>query len=109
LFVYGSLQRGQANHAQLARARFVESMRTAPRFALREIVGYPALVAGDRAIEGELFELPLSALPELDEFEGAAYERREIELEDGSIACAYLARSASAGRPLALSSWRRST
>src|ERR1700761_1435102 len=93
LFVYGSLQRGQANHAELGRARFVASVHTAPRFALREIAGYPALVFGDRAITGELFELELSDLPALDEFEGAAYERREIELADGSRASSYLARN----------------
>ena len=105
LFVYGSLKREQPNHAQLGTARFVANVRTAPRFALREIAGYPALVAGGRAIEGELFELDESVLPELDAFEGEAYVRREIELSDGSRASTYLARFESAGVPLELSSW----
>jgi len=107
LFVYGSLKRGQSNHSELGDARFLANVRTAPRFALREIAGFPALASGERAIEGELFELPLSALPQLDEFEGGSYERREIELEDGTCAITYWARSETAGLPLAATSWRR--
>lgn len=105
LFVYGSLKREQPNHAELGAARFIASVRTAPRFALREIAGYPALVSGDRAIVGELFEIAVAALPELDAFEGEAYVRREIELSDGSRASTYLARFESAGRPLELDAW----
>ena len=105
LFVYGSLKRGQPNHGELGEARFLGSARTAPSFALREIAGYPALVSGDRAIAGELFEISLDALPTLDEFEGDAYERHEISLADGARASTYLARDESAGMPLALESW----
>jgi gamma-glutamylcyclotransferase (GGCT)/AIG2-like uncharacterized protein YtfP len=105
LFVYGSLKRGEANHGVLAGARFISDVRTRSAFALAEIAGYPALVPGDRAIDGELFELPCARLRELDEFEGSAYVRREIALEGGGVAIAYVARDASVGVPLAVSKW----
>jgi gamma-glutamylcyclotransferase (GGCT)/AIG2-like uncharacterized protein YtfP len=105
LFVYGSLKRGQANHCELADARFLATARTVPAFALRELDGYPLLVPGQRAIEGELYEIARSSLVAIDEFEGDAYERRLIPLEGGSLAIAYLARAPEAGAPVTLDSW----
>ena len=105
LFVYGSLKRGQANHGQLHAAHFVARVRTAPRFALRTIDGYPALVLGDRSIVGELYQLPIEALPALDDFEGDGYQRTEVELEGGARAIAFLSRFPSAGAPLAADEW----
>jgi gamma-glutamylaminecyclotransferase len=105
LFVYGSLKRGQSNHAELDGARFVAEVRTAPGFALRVTAGYPLLVPGARPIVGELFELPTARLALLDAFEGAAYVRREIELEDGRRAVAYLASEPNWGTPYAADEW----
>jgi gamma-glutamylcyclotransferase (GGCT)/AIG2-like uncharacterized protein YtfP len=105
LFVYGSLKRGEANHGVLGGARFLGVTRTASAFALSEIETFPALVPGDRAIVGELFEFPRARLPELDSFEGSAYVRCEISLESGAVATSYVARDASAGVPLAVSEW----
>jgi gamma-glutamylcyclotransferase (GGCT)/AIG2-like uncharacterized protein YtfP len=109
LFVYGSLKRGQANHRELHGARFVAAVRTVPAFALREVAGYPALVPGDRAIAGELYELAVGSLVELDEFEGEGYLRRQIELAGHVSAIAYLARDSDAGRPLSLVEWPEPT
>ena len=97
LFVYGSLKRGGANHALLVAAGFLRTVRTAPSFALRVIEGYPALVPGARSICGELFAIPVGALPALDDFEGSDYERHPLALEDGSMALAYLARAPNVG------------
>ena len=105
LFVYGSLKRGQANHRELGAGGFVAMTRTAPHFALRVISGYPALVPGSGAILGELYRLPVSALPGLDEFEGPAYVRQEIELSGGERALAYLARVSEAGVPYFGDEW----
>jgi gamma-glutamylcyclotransferase (GGCT)/AIG2-like uncharacterized protein YtfP len=105
LFVYGSLKRGQANHRELSAARFIATVRTAPTFALRDIAGYPALVPGDRAISGELYELPRQSLPRLDEFEGEGYLRETIELAGGIEALAYIAREPGLGTPLSLDEW----
>jgi gamma-glutamylcyclotransferase (GGCT)/AIG2-like uncharacterized protein YtfP len=109
LFVYGSLKRGQANHRELGGARFVRAARTTAAFALREIAGYPALVSGQRAITGELYEVSTASLSELDEFEGDGYDRSEIELGCGARAIAYLARAPAAGVPLDLDEWPEST
>jgi gamma-glutamylcyclotransferase (GGCT)/AIG2-like uncharacterized protein YtfP len=99
LFVYGSLKRGRANHDQLHAAEYLALVRTAPRFGLRVVDGYPALVPGSCAIVGELYRIPVAALPALDEFEGSGYVRREIELEGGELALAYLSRLPDAGAP----------
>jgi gamma-glutamylcyclotransferase (GGCT)/AIG2-like uncharacterized protein YtfP len=105
LFVYGSLKRGQANHQQLAGARYLRPGLTTADFALREIAGYPALVPGDLAISGELYQLSPRQLSVLDEFEGEAYIRCEIALANGDPALAYLARLPGAGKPFAFAVW----
>ena len=105
LFVYGSLKRGQANHAQLGWALFVGVARTAPCFALRMIDGYPALVPGQRAVLGELYRIATLDLVRLDEFEGDGYRREAIELETGARALGYVAQVPSAGVPHPADEW----
>jgi len=105
LFVYGSLKRGRANHHELRAAQYLKGARTAPRFGLRMIDGYPALVPGLRAIAGELYRIPVAALLALDQFEGAGYDRQEIELEHRERALAYLAREPDAGAPYPGDDW----
>ncbi|MEZ4299723.1 MAG: gamma-glutamylcyclotransferase family protein, partial [Polyangiaceae bacterium] len=69
LFVYGSLLRGEDNHAVLAGARFVATARTAPRYTLVDLGPYPALVpGGETEVSGELFEVGPALLTELDDF-----------------------------------------
>jgi gamma-glutamylcyclotransferase (GGCT)/AIG2-like uncharacterized protein YtfP len=90
LFVYGTLRRGQANHSQLADARFVAEARTEPRFELVDLGGFPALLeGGDTAVSGELYELDGELLARLDEFEDVPqlYERKQISFDD---ACAHV-------------------
>jgi gamma-glutamylcyclotransferase (GGCT)/AIG2-like uncharacterized protein YtfP len=105
LFVYGSLKRGQPNHHELGAARFVSPARTAPRYALRELAGYPALALGARSISGELFEIALADLSQLDEFEGENYVRQPIALADGTEAIAYVARDDAAGFHIDADEW----
>jgi gamma-glutamylcyclotransferase (GGCT)/AIG2-like uncharacterized protein YtfP len=105
LFVYGSLKRGRANHHELRSAAYVSNVSTAPCFALQISDGYPALVPGSRAITGELYRIALSALSDLDEFEGHGYVRQEIELATGVRALAYLSRVADAGDPYPGDEW----
>jgi gamma-glutamylcyclotransferase (GGCT)/AIG2-like uncharacterized protein YtfP len=105
LFVYGSLKRGQPNHAELRGARFLRAARTARAFALRELAGFPALVPGERAVSGELYAVASADLPLLDDFEGDAYLRGAVRLADGVTAIAYLARSPHAGAPWPRDEW----
>jgi gamma-glutamylaminecyclotransferase len=89
LFVYGSLRRGGANHRELAGATYVRSLATEQRYALVERDGYPALIPGYCAVEGELYELTHAHLLRLDAFEGSGYVRAKVTLADGSDALAY--------------------
>jgi len=105
LFVYGSLKRGRANHQQLHSATFLAAAHTTPRFALRVIDGYPALVPGSRAIVGELYRIAVSALAALDEFEGPGYVRQQIEVGGCERAFAYLSSVPNAGAPYPRDEW----
>ncbi|MEO7035690.1 MAG: gamma-glutamylcyclotransferase family protein [Polyangiaceae bacterium] len=105
LFAYGSLKRGHSNHHELGAARFVAEACTVPHYALRLLAGYPLLVLGTSSICGELFELPRAHIAALDAFEGQSYQRREVELEGGGRAIAYLARDANSGAPYPAHEW----
>lgn len=91
VFVYGTLMRGGANHAVLARlaARYVGSARTARGRTLVDLGPYPALLPLDEArdalapnVHGEIYEVDDAAMPALDEFEGCPtlYTRARIPL-----------------------------
>jgi len=90
LFVYGTLRRGQPNHRLLEDAPPLGSTLTEPRFEIIECEGYPALVPGALAIEGELYEIGEPLLARLDAFEGPGYVRASVKLADGTTALAYL-------------------
>jgi gamma-glutamylcyclotransferase (GGCT)/AIG2-like uncharacterized protein YtfP len=93
LFVYGSLRRGGSNHRELSGARFLGETRTAANYALARIGEYPALVAGTENVSGELYAVDDALLEELDAFEGEAYIRGLIHLENGRPAVAYRLRT----------------
>jgi gamma-glutamylcyclotransferase (GGCT)/AIG2-like uncharacterized protein YtfP len=83
LFVYGSLKRGGRHHDELEGATFLGLAVTAPGYRLEPLGEYLALVRAEpgeaaEAVSGELFEVPLSKLPDLDAFEGDAYARAEL-------------------------------
>jgi gamma-glutamylaminecyclotransferase len=112
LFVYGTLMRGEPNHPLLSRARYLGAASTAPCFALADLGGSPALVAGGRtAVAGELYAVGPVTLARLDRFERHPflYRRATIPLADGSAAEAYLMEAlAVAGCPaIASGDWRR--
>ncbi len=81
VFVYGTLMRGAANHAVLARqgARFVRPAVTSSPRVLVDLGPYPALLPAEvpapdehrAAVAGELWEIDASRLHALDAFEGA--------------------------------------
>lgn len=74
LFVFGTLMTDGPRHYALAGARFLGPARTRPNVQLLDLGPYPGLVHapdGGRSVVGELFEVPLHLLPQLDEIEGA--------------------------------------
>lgn len=91
LFVYGSLKRGGEHHALLEATRYLGAARTAPGYALvRYVEGYPALHpvctpdadASTNTVTGELYEIELGLLGELDAFEEcpSLYQRARLEV-----------------------------
>ena len=104
LFVYGTLKRGERNHRLLADQRFVRSAATAPGFRLYDLGPYPAMVPDADAgpVQGELFSVSECTTAELDDVEGVPdlFDRRRVELDDGTSAWAYLyARTIPDGTP----------
>lgn len=98
LFVYGTLRRAEPNHSELDGAHFLRFVRTARRYAVRHVAGYPALLPGTDEVSGELYDVDVDHLARLDAFEGETYSRRLVELADGTRAQAYfLADSARGG------------
>lgn len=92
VFVYGSLKRGERHQAEMAGARFVAAVRTAPAYTLVDAGTYPGLIeTGTTAIAGELYEVDAALLARLDEFEEVpdAYRRGTVRLESGQEALAY--------------------
>ncbi|MEK7470263.1 MAG: gamma-glutamylcyclotransferase family protein [Planctomycetota bacterium] len=112
VFVYGTLLRGERNHALLAGATFAGEGRTIPAFELADLGPYPTLVAGGRvAVEGEVWEIDGATLARLDELEEVPtlFQRKRIPLEDGRVVEAYLMPSeATAGaKRIAGGDWKK--
>jgi gamma-glutamylcyclotransferase (GGCT)/AIG2-like uncharacterized protein YtfP len=92
LFVYGSLKCGRKHHSELRGAPLVASVATVPKYELLNLGAYPALSVGSEVVHGELYAVESDTLILLDDFEGEAYRRAEVELEDGTRAQAYFLR-----------------
>jgi len=120
LFVYGTLLRGEVNHAELTDCRFAGEARSEPFFTLLDLGPYPVMVRGGATfVKGEVYWVPAAVLRSLDRFEGhpTLYERARIRLAPPwglTVACllaeadAYLApEAAPRGRQIADGDWRR--
>jgi gamma-glutamylaminecyclotransferase len=93
VFVYGTLMKGELHHVSIAHARFLRAAETTPEYDLVQIDYYPALVAGGSTrVLGELYEVDELTLRLLDELEEVPnyYERKPIQLADGTTALTYL-------------------
>lgn len=94
LFVYGTLKRGQPNHARLQGAPCLGEA-TLQGAALYDLGPFPMAIAGEGSVDGELYGVGWDALSQLDAFEGVPrlYQRHWWPLADGRQAWAYLGRS----------------
>jgi gamma-glutamylcyclotransferase (GGCT)/AIG2-like uncharacterized protein YtfP len=91
--IYGTFMRGQPGHGNLAGARFLEPVRTAPRYRLFFVDGlWPALVPDEDGVEivCELDDAPEPLLDELARIEPPGWSRAPLELADGRIVEAFL-------------------
>jgi gamma-glutamylcyclotransferase (GGCT)/AIG2-like uncharacterized protein YtfP len=90
-FTYGTLMKGERNEHLLKGARYVGKAVTKPKYNLFRIDGnftFPAIVdEGELAVKGEVYEVPVSALPGMDRMEGHPhfYCRKPIELADDFV------------------------
>ena len=87
LFVYGTLKTNECANDHLVEmgAEFVETAITEPRYKLHAYTWFPmmtAIPAGQPGVEvhGELWDVPETAIPSLDLYEGSGYKRTEITL-----------------------------
>ena len=110
LFVYGTLCQGERNHHLLAGAVFLGEGKTPPRYELRDLGGYPALIpGGETAVRGEIYQVPYPLLQAIDELEECPefYQRTIVELVDGTLVWVYLMdrQTAPPGEPIPTGHW----
>jgi gamma-glutamylcyclotransferase (GGCT)/AIG2-like uncharacterized protein YtfP len=91
LFVYGTLLVGEPNHSRLGGCKPLSSAVSEPRYTLVDLGPYPALLqGGNTAIAGELYDVDVALLDELDAFEDPLdFRRLPIALQAGGPAEAY--------------------
>ncbi|WP_297439196.1 gamma-glutamylcyclotransferase [uncultured Clostridium sp.] len=103
-FVYGSLREGFYNYDKYLKGHVLtnELATTSGDLYHMEHKGYPALITGNRDIEGEVItvdnpEVLVKALDEMEHFYGLGNERneydrieKEVKLLDGTIEICYV-------------------
>lgn len=75
LFVYGTLRRGEPGHELMGGATFVGTVMKTHLRVIRE-AEYPSCIETDSALDfvvGEIWDVPMSDLPLLNEYEGSNY------------------------------------
>lgn len=83
IFVYGTLKRGWGNNVIIRDQRFLgEAFTLVPNFRMYSLGGYPGVVAGDRQIKGEVWEVDDNAFNRCDRLEGNPefYKREKVEV-----------------------------
>ena len=106
--IYGTFMRGQPGHGNLEGARFLEAVRTAPRYRLWFVDGRaPALVPAEDGveIECELYGLDDALVGRLAGIEPPGWERAPVELTDGRTAEAFLGDPALTARGVDVSTY----
>lgn len=86
VFVYGSLKAGYHNHHVLANSAFLGTGTTLPAFQMISFGSFPALIQGDKAYEGEIYQVDNKTFQELDWLEGYPdfYNRHEESIEQAN-------------------------
>ena len=69
VFVYGTLMKGETNHGFLRNSTFL-AKTAIEGYDMYDCGWYPAIVAGDGLIIGELYSVPLEDIPSIDSLEG---------------------------------------
>ena len=85
LFVYGTLKRGEPGHELMSGATFVGTV-TKSNLRWIESADYPTCVETDdpsETVTGEIWDVPMSDLPILNEYEGNNY--RLVQLRNSNL------------------------
>ena len=97
----GTAMRGEAAHANLMGATYVESVSTAPVYRLWSIDDqFPAMFRDEQrgaSITGELYAVPDDVWPEIEASEPRGLHCRKVELDDGRIVFGMLGSESLAG------------
>lgn len=80
IFVYGTLKRGWGNNAIIHDQTFMsEAITLEHKFSMFSLGGFPGVVAGDKQIKGELWEVDDTAFARCDRLEGHPnFYKREL-------------------------------
>jgi gamma-glutamylcyclotransferase (GGCT)/AIG2-like uncharacterized protein YtfP len=96
IFVYGTLKKGDPNHARLEGSRFVCATRTIENYVMLDLGAFPGILKPEdishmpvSTIMGEIYQISDQILKELDHYEGEWYYREEVHLECGFPALMY--------------------
>lgn len=85
VFVYGSIKQGFGNDWLVSESKLLARTITRDaKFGMISMINYPAVVAGDQKIFGELYEVNGHALEIMDLLEGNGhfYQRQLVHLEN---------------------------
>ena len=89
IFVYGSLRKDGGLHGYLKDSQFLGKVKTKPLYTMYGISSIPHVVeGGDTSLVGELYLVGEKDFYRIDAVE-MGYDRKLIELEDGSKVVAY--------------------
>ncbi|SDF95652.1 Uncharacterized conserved protein YtfP, gamma-glutamylcyclotransferase (GGCT)/AIG2-like family [Methanolobus vulcani] len=96
IFVYGTLKKGDPNHALLDGSHFVCTTRTTDNYIMVDLGAFPGVLKPEdisqmplSTIMGEVYEINEKTLEDLDYYEGEWYYREEVRLECGFSALMY--------------------
>ncbi|MGJ8673305.1 gamma-glutamylcyclotransferase family protein [Rubritalea sp.] len=81
VFVYGTLRKGASNAQRMTSARFLFAAFLPGE--MYRVDWYPGVVLGEGSkVIGEVYEVSLELLKELDRYEGYEYECTRVSVED---------------------------
>lgn len=91
VFVYGTLRQGECYHHYLKDSELLGTCESTPEFALFDLGPYPAVIPGQKSIQGEVYWVSDDTLAQLDILEDVPVEyRRETTPTPFGLAWIYL-------------------
>mmetsp|Transcript_13274 Transcript_13274/g.17728 ORF Transcript_13274/g.17728 Transcript_13274/m.17728 type:complete len:127 (+) Transcript_13274:3-383(+) len=95
IFVYGTLKKNHANNFYLDDSEFISSTNTKEKYVMYTCKNHIPYVVSNKEkiyqINGELYDVDMRTLDEIDDLEGNGkwYTRKLVELDNGDWAYCY--------------------